>query len=159
MRDKFWEKFPLEELTTKEWEALCDGCGRCCLIKLQDEDDDELYYTSVSCQYLCQDSIRCTEYPRRNILVPGCVPVTPEIARQPWLPNTCAYRLLAEDKALPNWHPLITGDSASVERAGISAKGRIASELDIPEEEQEEHIVQWVSADADEPVEIWEEIT
>lgn len=158
MRDKFWEKFPLEELTTEEWEALCDGCGRCCLIKLQDEFDDALYYTNVSCQYLCPDSVRCTEYPRRSVLVPTCVPVTPEVAKQPWLPNTCAYRLLANGEPLPNWHPLITGDPDSVERAGISVKNRVVSELEVPEDDQEEYIVHWVSADADEPVEIWEEL-
>lgn len=158
MRDKFWENYPLEELSTEEWEALCDGCGRCCLIKLQDDEDDTLYYTNVSCQYLCQDTIRCTEYPRRSVLVPGCVPVTPEVAREPWLPNTCAYRLLAEGQPLPSWHPLITGDPKSVEKVRVSVKDRIVSELEVAEEDQEEYIVRWVSSDANEPVELWEEL-
>ncbi len=159
MRDKFWEKYALEELTTEEWEALCDGCGRCCLIKLQDEEDDELYYTNVSCQYLCHDSVRCTEYERRNVLVPTCVPVTPEIAREPWLPNTCAYRLLAEGKPLPEWHHLVSGDTETVEQMGISVKGRIVCETQVSEEEFEEHVIHWVSPDPDAPVEIWKELT
>jgi len=157
VRDKFWQRFPLEELNEKEWEALCDGCARCCLIKLQDEDTDELYYTNVNCQYLCPNTARCTEYQQRNVLVPTCVHVTPEIAREPWLPNTCAYRLLAEGKPLPDWHPLITGDANSVVAAGISVTGRSVSELTVAEEDFEDHVVTWVSSHDEEWIVLEEE--
>ena len=103
---RFWETKSLDELNREEWEALCDGCGRCCLLKIEDEDSGDLYYTNVVCKFHDSERCRCTAYRQRSELVPDCIKVTPEVAReQKWLPDTCAYRLLAEGKTLFDWHP------------------------------------------------------
>jgi Uncharacterized conserved protein len=121
---RFWESKPLAELTLSEWEALCDGCGKCCLHKLEDEDTGELFHTNVACKLLNLDTGRCTRYAERFRWVPDCVQLTPSLARQvKWLPPTCAYRLRAENRALPDWHPLRTGDPDSARRAGMSVRG------------------------------------
>lgn len=117
------------EMNQAEWESLCDGCGRCCLHKLEDADSGEMFYTNVACRLLDLNSGRCTRYAIRNRLVPDCIQLTPEqIKRFTWLPDTCAYRLLAEGKALPKWHPLISGDPRSVHGAGVSVRGWAVSE-------------------------------
>lgn len=145
MRERFWERFSLEELDQAEWEALCDGCGRCCLLKLEDEDSGEMYFTRMACRYLDHDSCRCTVYSSRTRRVPDCVDVTPEIARRfSWLPDSCAYRRLARGQALPAWHPLLTGDPASVHRAGISVRGRVVAETGVEEEDYEDQIIHWI---------------
>lgn len=145
MRERFWERYTLEELTPEEWEALCDGCARCCLLKLQDEDSGELYFTRLACEYLDGDNCRCTTYGDRLSRVPDCVRVTPRVARSyDWLPHTCAYRRLARGQGLPAWHPLLTGDPESVHAAGISVRGRTLTEAAVAEEDYEEHIVHWV---------------
>ena len=145
MRERFWERYPLEALSEQEWEALCDGCGRCCLLKLQEEDSEELYFTGLACRCLDLSSIRCRHYADRLKQVPDCLRVTPAMARQGyWLPESCAYRRLAEDRGLASWHPLISGDPASVERAGISVAGRVLPEDAVHEDDYEEHIVRWV---------------
>ncbi|HCK80698.1 MAG TPA: YcgN family cysteine cluster protein [Candidatus Competibacter sp.] len=121
---RFWESKPLAELTPVEWEALCDGCGKCCLHKLEDEDSGELFHTNVACKLLDLGTGRCTRYAERLRWVPDCVQLTPGLARHAnWLPPTCAYRLRAEGRPLPAWHPLRTGQADSTRRAGMSVCG------------------------------------
>lgn len=145
----FWERKRLEDMTASEWESLCDGCGKCCLHKLEDEDTGELLFTNIACRYLDGETACCTDYPNRQRNVPDCTVLRPQdVEVFHWLPDTCAYRLLAEGEPLPEWHPLLTGDPASVRRAGVSAAGRFVSEADIPEEDWEEYAITWVSGDA-----------
>ena len=143
-RPRFWERFPLDELTSAEWEALCDGCGKCCLNKLEDEDTGEVALTCVSCRLFDDESCRCAQYDIRLQFVPECVVLTParlsEVAY--WMPRTCAYRLLHEGKPLYPWHPLLTGDPESVHEAGVSARGITVPEFEVPEEEWEDHIIE-----------------
>ncbi len=142
MTDPFWKTIPLAEMTEEQWESLCDGCARCCLIKLEHPDDGEIVYTRVACQYLNLKTCQCSDYPNRSKLEPFCVQLTVERIRQfTWLPETCAYRLLAEGKDLAWWHPLVSGDPNSVHRAGISVRGKALSARDIPEEQWEDYIV------------------
>jgi len=121
---RFWLDTPLDELSPVQWEALCDGCARCCLHKVEDEDSGQVFYTRAACRLLDCDSCRCTDYARRNEYVPGCLHITPQnlASLRLWLPTTCAYRLLAEDQPLPDWHPLVSGDADSVHQAGISVQ-------------------------------------
>lgn len=138
----FWQTKTLHEMTGAEWESLCDGCGRCCLNKLEDEDTGEIKYTDVACRLLDLDSCRCTSYEDRQRFVPDCRRLTPQnVGVIPWLPQTCAYRLLAEGKDLEWWHPLVSGDPSTVIEAGISVKGRIVSERDT--DDLEGHVVEW----------------
>lgn len=141
----FWEEKALEEMTPDEWESLCDGCARCCLHKLEDEDSGDIHYTRVVCRLLDQEACRCTRYQDRNRLVPTCVWLTPETARTyEWLPDTCAYRRLALGQSLPEWHPLISGDAGSVAAAGITVTGMCVSEEHVHPDGYEEHIITWV---------------
>ena len=141
---RFWEQKTLDEMSRDEWEALCDGCAKCCLHKLEDEDNGEVFYTKVVCRYM-DDDCRCTEYHRRNELVPNCVWLRPEdVSEFHWLPSTCAYRLVADGKPLADWHPLLSGDADSVHRAGISIKGRALSEDYVHPDGYDEHIISWV---------------
>jgi uncharacterized cysteine cluster protein YcgN (CxxCxxCC family) len=143
--ERFWESKSLDELSSAEWEALCDGCGRCCLLKLEDEYSGELFHTSVICRYHDSERCRCTRYTERHRLVPDCVEVTPELARTAgWLPDTCAYRLLAQGRPLFAWHPLVSGDPDSVHRAGVSVRGKAVSETYVHPDELEEHLVHWL---------------
>lgn len=129
-------------MSPSEWESLCDGCGKCCLHKLQYEDTGEICYTNVACRLLDLHSCRCKKYEERQRYVPDCVALTPEKAGSlAWLPVTCAYRLLAEGHDLPSWHPLVTGDRKSVHRAGMSARHRAIAERDAGD--LEDHIVSW----------------
>lgn len=124
----FWRSKTLEQLTRSEWESLCDGCGQCCLHKLQDEDTDEIYWTSVACTLLDATSCRCSDYANRRKTVPDCVFLTPEIVDEvDWLPVTCAYRLVAEGSDLYWWHPLVSGDPNTVHEAGISVRGKVTA--------------------------------
>jgi uncharacterized cysteine cluster protein YcgN (CxxCxxCC family) len=139
----FWEDKPLTALNQAEWEALCDGCGKCCLYKLEDADTGEVYYTNVHCRLLDPQTGRCSDYSHRAERVSDCVAITPKVLENPyWLPNTCAYRRLAEGRGLPAWHPLISGDPDSVRQAGHSVCGRIISEDDA--DELQNHLVTWV---------------
>jgi uncharacterized cysteine cluster protein YcgN (CxxCxxCC family) len=130
----FWEK-PIEDLTRAQWEKLCDGCGRCCLIKLEDEDTGDIHHTSVACRLLDKRTGLCGDYANRKRIVPDCVRLTlTKLAKIRWLPPSCAYRLRYEGKPLPSWHPLLTGDPRSVHRAGMSVRGRLEGddgELDV----------------------------
>jgi hypothetical protein len=128
----FWRRKRLDEMTAAEWESLCDGCGRCCLIRLVDEESGESGETNVACKLLDVKTCRCTDYPNRKAKVPTCMRLTPALAKsEDWLPATCAYRRLALGQDLPEWHPLITGRAESVAEAGVSALGWIVSETDI----------------------------
>jgi uncharacterized cysteine cluster protein YcgN (CxxCxxCC family) len=140
----FWKR-PLAELTRAQWEKLCDGCGRCCLIKLEDEDTGEIHHTSVACALLDRHSCRCSDYPARKKQVPDCVRLTlARLAKIRWLPPSCAYRLRFEGKELPAWHPLLTGDERSVHRAGVSAQGKIeASEIEVETDDLPQFIRLW----------------
>ncbi len=125
----FWKSKQLAEMTQEEWESLCDGCANCCLHKLQDDDSGEVYYTNVACRLLNLKKCRCKAYDERLKLMPTCLKLTPEkVGSLPWLPQTCAYRLLSEGKDLPWWHPLVSGDPELVHRLGISIRGRAVSE-------------------------------
>ena len=141
----FWRVKRLEELNATEWESLCDGCGRCCLLKLEDEDTGEVFYTDVGCTLLDSDSCRCSDYVRRQEKVADCLRLTPESVRTvPWLPPTCGYRRVAEGRDLAPWHPLVSGDPDSVHRAGISVRGRVAGPEELfDEEELLDHVVAW----------------
>ncbi len=138
----FWKRKRLDELTTQEWESLCDGCAKCCLHKLEDADTGEITQTNVACRLLDLNECRCTRYPERKRLVPDCMVLSPEnIGELAWMPSTCAYRLLAEGKDLEDWHPLISGDPDSVHRAGISVRGRAISERDAGD--LQHHMTDW----------------
>jgi len=142
---KYWLEKSLDDMSRPEWEGLCDGCARCCLVKLEDEDTGEIHYTDVGCTLLDGATCQCRDYRNRQKKVADCVRLTPETVRElNWLPPTCAYRLLAEGKDLPEWHPLVSGDPESVHRAGISVRKRIsASEDDLNPDQVVERIVRW----------------
>ena len=141
LRDRFWDNTPLDKMTPEEWEALCDGCGKCCLNKLEDIDTGELVFTRVACRLFDDTTCRCANYAERKTHVPECVVLTPatleEIAY--WRPRTCAYRRLHEGKGLPRWHPLVTGDPQSTHKAGMSVQGRTVSEAALPIDEWEDY--------------------
>ena len=144
----FWEYKSLEEMTPSEWESLCDGCGKCCLHKLEDEETGDVYVCNVACRMLDLDSCQCRDYNNRKQLVPDCLELTPESLTLGncdglhWLPVTCAYLLLAEGKPLPEWHPLVSGRSTSVHESGISVRGRVVSEEKA--DDLQFHITDWV---------------
>ncbi|MGM0584959.1 MAG: YcgN family cysteine cluster protein [Pseudomonadota bacterium] len=149
LRPGFWRDAPLSDLSREEWEALCDGCGRCCLLKLEDEDTGELAYTDVHCRLYDPAACRCGNYALRKVLVPGCVVLTPDNIHdiKDWMPVTCAYRLLAEGRDLPEWHPLVCGDPDGPRRAGVAADGRnppgpLSPEWEVDEEDLPDHAVE-----------------
>jgi len=145
LRPQFWKKYTLEQLNDAEWEALCDGCGLCCLVKLEDEDTAEVAYTKVACKLLDCQTARCQDYVQRQQQVPDCIQLTPEkLATIHWLPPSCAYRRLNEGKNLPSWHYLNTGSRQSVIKAKKSAAGRCIPENTINEEDIEDYVVRWV---------------
>jgi len=120
---------PLDKMSPQEWESLCDGCGLCCQVRLEDEDTGEIALSNVACRYLCLKTHRCTDYANRQQNVPDCVKVTPEnVAELDWLPHTCAYRLAWMGEPLPDWHPLICGDENRVHEDGPSMLGSVISE-------------------------------
>ncbi|MBF0254974.1 MAG: YcgN family cysteine cluster protein [Gammaproteobacteria bacterium] len=140
----FWQRKTLEELSREEWESLCDGCGKCCLNKLEDLDSGALHYTNVACNLLDLNSCRCSDYPNRSVRVPECVTLTPQNSRElNWMPATCAYRLLAAGKDLPAWHPLRSGDQTAMQRAGQCICGRVIHEKHA--DKLEYHLITWVS--------------
>ena len=144
LRDKYWERVPLQRMSPREWEALCDGCGRCCLNKLEDEDTQEIEFTRIACRLLDGETCRCAQYEIRKQFVPDCVHLTTENIDQIayWMPETCAYRLLSEKKALYDWHPLISGTPETVHEAGISVKGWSVPEFEVDEEDWEDYLLE-----------------
>lgn len=144
LRKRFWEKVPLDRMTAEEWEALCDGCGKCCLNKLEDPDTQEVAYTRIGCRLLDAETCRCGNYDIRKQIVPECVVLTPktigDIAY--WMPGTCAYRRLYEGLNLPDWHPLVTGDPESTHKAHMSVKGWTVPEYEVEEDDWEDYIIE-----------------
>ena len=140
---RFWEKKKLTQMSDAEWEALCDGCGKCCLNKLEDEDSGEVALTRVACRLLDDTTCRCAQYKIRHQFVPDCIVLKPSNidSHLYWMPQTCAYRLLHEGKALEDWHPLISGTADSVHDAGVSMRGRTVSEFDVADDDWEDHII------------------
>ncbi|MBU2862243.1 YcgN family cysteine cluster protein [Reinekea forsetii] len=138
----FWQTKTLQEMSRREWESLCDGCGKCCLQKLEDEEDESVYYTSVVCQYMTDDC-RCSEYQNRQKLVPNCVWLKPEdVDSFFWLPSTCAYRLIAEGKPLPDWHPLVSGDPQRIHAVNVSVTSLdLVRDNEVPEEEWQNYVI------------------
>ena len=140
--DKFWQSVPLEDMTRAQWESLCDGCGRCCLHKIRDEDTERVHHTEVACRLLNTATARCSDYANRKARVPDCIRLTPfRLRKIDWLPPTCAYRLVAEGRDLPEWHPLLSRDPESVVRAGVSVAGRAVNERQAGA--LEDHVVTW----------------
>ncbi len=150
----YWKTVSLHAMTPRQWEDLCDSCAKCCLVKLVDEDaedepgegrtgEDPTEYTNVACRLLDLQTCRCGSYADRLRLVPGCVRLTPETLPRVagWLPKTCAYRLVWEGRDLPWWHPLVSGEQASVHRSGASLLGDMVSENEVPEEDLEHYIL------------------
>ena len=141
LRDRFWDR-PLDELNRAEWEALCDGCGRCCLHKVEDADTGRVYDTNVACKLLDTQEGRCTDYRNRKARVPDCMRLTLQIVGDlPWLPEHCAYRRRAEGRPLPDWHYLLSGDPLAVRRSGLSVHGKVISETQAGD--LEHHMVDW----------------
>ena len=142
----FWKTKPLADMTNSEWESLCDGCGKCCLVKLEDENDSRrTFFTDVGCKLLDGATCHCKDYPNRTKKVSDCVKLTPKnIHKIVWLPPSCGYRLVADGRDLYWWHPLVSGDPETVHQAGISVRGRVgASEEEVRDEELEDRIVSW----------------
>ncbi|MGB5259762.1 MAG: YcgN family cysteine cluster protein [Gammaproteobacteria bacterium] len=141
----FWEDKTLDEMTPGEWESLCDGCGRCCLHKLEDIDTGRYYYTDVACHLLDESTCRCRKYDNRMELVSDCMVLDiADRSQFDWLPTTCAYRRIAEHKPLEWWHHLVSGDRNTVHEAGISVRGHTSRERDVAHEELEDHIIHWI---------------
>ena len=143
--ENFWECKDLDEMSPAEWESLCDGCARCCMVKLEDEETDNVDYTAVVCHLLDDHSCRCTRYLERHALVPDCVQLTPDnVLDFKWLPVSCAYRRIAEGRPLEPWHPLISKKPDSVHEAQISVQDKVVSELSVHENQLEDMIIKWV---------------
>ena len=142
----FYERKTLAEMTEAEWESLCDGCGKCCVVSLVDADDpdERVHRTCVGCRLLDVETIRCRDYANRHAKVPGCATLTAAtIAELGWMPKTCAYRLIAEGGPLPEWHPLKTGDRDSTRKAGAGLHGTLVSETEIDPDDIEDYVVEW----------------
>lgn len=152
-QEPFWRTKTLEEMSDEEWESLCDGCGHCCRVKLENSKTDEVLTTHFTCMLLDVDTCRCTDYPNRKARVPGCLRLTPEkIPELPWLPDTCAYVKISRGEDLDDWHPLVSGDPDSVHAASISVRGKVCSEVEM--DEMQEALsdlfgAEWVDEDED----------
>lgn len=143
MRERFWERLALSAMTTEEWEALCDRCGKCCLLKLEDDETGRVHYTTVTCRLFDAESRTCGNYALRRKLVSGCVVLTPENLPEtaPWMPSTCAYRRLHEGRGLADWHPLVSGRAGTVAEAGVAVSGALVPEYDVAEDDLEDHLM------------------
>ncbi|MEL6980403.1 MAG: YcgN family cysteine cluster protein [Pseudomonadota bacterium] len=143
LKPGFWREKTLEQLSPQEWEALCDGCGKCCLLKLEDEESGEVTYTSVACRLFDSETCRCGNYALRKTLVPQCMVLTPEVVRaeKDWMPRSCAYRLIADGYDLYAWHPLLSGDPNSVHEARISVQGWTTPEYEVELDELPDYAI------------------
>ncbi len=140
----FWQVKTLDEMTLEEWESLCDGCGKCCLHKIEDEDTGEVFFSNIACRLLDLNTCRCKNYQNRSEEVPDCIPLTAKMVHEiSWLPRSCAYRRLAEGRGLARWHPLISGSCRTVIEAGISICGRVIAEEEVDLSELGEYLVDW----------------
>ena len=147
-KSPFWRTKPMQEMSQDEWESLCDGCGKCCRLKIEDEDTGEIGLTTVVCKLLDLATCQCSDYGDRFARVPDCVRLSPDNVRTiTWLPRTCAYRLVAEGRDLYWWHPLVSGSLDTVHEAGISVKGRVYSENEVGD--AEDFITEWLNAGND----------
>jgi uncharacterized cysteine cluster protein YcgN (CxxCxxCC family) len=141
----FWEYKSLDQMTTDEWESLCDGCGRCCLHKLEDIDTGHHFYTDVACRLLDSTHCRCSQYAARKSVVSDCLVLRPNSEKEfAWLPKTCAYRRVFEGKPLDWWHPLVSGNPETVHIAGISVRDNVIHESKVNESDLEDHIIHWI---------------
>lgn len=141
---RLWEAVPLEEMTPEQWESLCDGCAKCCLLKLEDEDTGDIAYTRLHCRLLNADTCKCSDYENRQAKVPDCVILTPKsVGELKWMPRTCAYRLIHEGKPLPDWHHLLSDDRDLVHVNGHSIKGQTLCEDTVLEEDQIDWVIDW----------------
>lgn len=144
LKTRFWEEKTLAQMSPQEWESLCDGCGKCCLSKLIDDETDALHYTNVACKLLNTKSCQCKKYDKRFKLVPDCVKVSlVNIDQFQWLPASCAYRRIVESQPLPEWHPLLTGNSSAMHAGGHSVRGKVIVEYE--DIDLEEHVAIWPS--------------
>ena len=141
---RFWEKKPMAKLSKREWEALCDGCGKCCLNKIEDEETGRVYLTRVACRLFDDSTCKCGQYKIRHQFVPECIVLRPDNIDEHayWMPQTCAYRLVWQGKPLPNWHPLVSGDPETVHDAGVSMRGRTVAEFEVDEDDWEDHLIE-----------------
>jgi uncharacterized protein len=143
--EPFWKTTPLEKMSPSEWESICDGCGKCCLQKLQDDDTEEVFYTNLACHQLNITSCQCKVYDTRQAKVASCITLTADqIDQFQWLPDTCSYRVLYETKELPNWHPLVVGNDKEMLRQGLTVRHYAINEQSVDEEDWETHIIKWV---------------
>lgn len=144
MTKRYWETVPLDKMTRDQWEGLCDGCGKCCLLKLEDEDDGALTYTNIACRLFDDKTCRCANYALRTTLVKGCIVLTPESLSNTvqWLPKTCAYRRLSEGRGLADWHPLVSGSADSVHEAGVSMRDATVPEYEVDEEDWYDYAIE-----------------
>ncbi|WP_110685320.1 YcgN family cysteine cluster protein [Salinicola aestuarinus] len=143
MRERFWERFSLEELTEPEWEALCDGCGKCCLVKMEHPETGDVATLNVACRLLDTDTCRCSDYPNRFDTVPECTQLgLHNLSSFRWLPHSCAYRRLSEGRKLASWHPLRKGDTTRMHERGMSVRHFAVSETEVDEADWESHIIE-----------------
>ncbi len=144
LRERYWERIPLAEMTSREWEALCDGCGKCCLNKLEDEETGQVDLTRIACRLFDDSTCRCKHYATRHDYVPECIQLTAKTIpnHMYWLPQTCAYRLIHEGRELYDWHPLISGSAETVHRAGVSIKDRTVSEDVVPDDLWDDYLIE-----------------
>ena len=144
MGNNFWETKNLIDMNENEWESLCDKCGKCCVIKLEDFDTQEVHYTNVSCKLLCEKSASCKDYKNRKSIVSDCIILSPNNLKDlKWMPETCAYKLLNEGKELPYWHPLLSGNDKEIVNSGNSVKNRVTNEIKIKIKNLPDYIFNW----------------
>ncbi len=143
--EPFWKTKTFAQMTSAEWESLCDGCAKCCLHKLEDEDTGDVYYTDIACRYLDTQTCQCKDYSQRQALVPECLKLRPQDVKQfDWLPNTCSYRLLANGEDLPLWHHLLSGQTTLVHQLGFSVKNKVVLEDSVKSDDYEDRVITWV---------------
>jgi uncharacterized protein len=143
-QNPFWRNKSLDDMSHEEWESLCDGCGKCCMIRLQDEDTGKIADTNIACKLFERTACTCSDYANRCTRVPDCVSLTPDnLGSLDWMPKTCAYRLIFEGFDLPPWHPLITGSRESIHLAGMSVRDKTVCETEIDPDDVENYALEW----------------